>query len=491
MTIYLNDAETKLIGLDEIIAQCHCRCPQGNRLKTNRHFYGPAEKSQLQQEFDAIEALIALMKKSPQQAVNAQRLFLQLRDLRGSLHGLESERLLDETEFFELKRAISIFNQLAEFKQLIEASNAHLTVLDEAQRLLDPAGSGTQGFHIYSAYSTKLNQIRKEKLELEIQLENQDGEARQLLLKKRNLCCAKEDEEEERVRRELGIRLLHWLPELRANLEACGLLDFRLARAELALKWQARKPELVEFDEPTDINAAWHPIVQASLRRAGAAFTPHSLRIEKGSTIITGANMGGKSVALQTCFLTLALTQLAYFPPCETLKTPLYDFLSFSAGESGDFTLGLSSFGMEAIRIRDDFRRSKQKRGLVVMDEPCRGTNPSEATAIVQALCQAYGVSQSSLLIATHYNVLPARGLRFYRIKGIRQAGMENLRSATGLQDKDLIRQIQALMDFQLEEIDGSQHSPSAAIQIAELLGLDPALIMAMQALWQEEKWQN
>jgi hypothetical protein len=35
------------------------------------------------------------------------------------------------------------------------------------------------------------------------------------------------------------------------------------------------------------------------------------------------------------------------------------------------------------------------------MDEPCRGTNPSEATAIVQALCNTYGISDSTFLIAT------------------------------------------------------------------------------------------
>jgi len=491
MTIYLNDAEAKLVGLDEIIAQCHCRCPQGNHLKAYRHFYDPTEKGELQEELDAIAALIALLNTTPGVAIDAQRLLSQLRELRGTLHGVESERLLDETEFFELKKAIAIFNQLADLKALIAAAKVRLVVLDEAERLLDPAGTGAQGFHIYTAYSAKLGQIRKNKRELEFKLESSSGTTRQELLKKRNFINAEEDEEEERVRRELGISLLHWMPELRTNLEACGWLDFRLARAELALKWQAQKPELLSADEPAEITDAWHPLVKAALQKSGADFTPHSIRLEKGAAIITGANMGGKSVALQTCFLTLALTQLAYFPPCQVLKTPLYDFLSFAAGESGDFNLGLSSFGMEAIRLRDDFHRSQLKRGLVVMDEPCRGTNPSEATAIIQALCQAYALSQSSLLMATHYKVAPGQGLRFYRIKGIRQAGLEGLRSVSGLKDTELIRQIQQLMDFHLEEVDGSHPHPSAAIQIAALLGMDIELIQAMQKLWQEEKWQK
>ncbi|HSN94334.1 MAG TPA: hypothetical protein VLR89_04650 [Anaerolineaceae bacterium] len=491
MTIYINDAEAKLIGLDEIIAQCHCHSPQGNHLKTYRHFYNQAEKSELQQEFDAIATLTVLIKSAAKQVNDAQHLLSQLRELRGTLHSLESERLLDETELFELKRAINIFNQLAELKELLLAADVHLVVLHEAERLLDPTGTGAQGFHIYTAYSAKLGQIRKNKHDLELQIEASSGTSRQELLKKRNLINAEEDEEEERVRRELGIRLMHWLPELRADLEACGCLDFRLARAELALKWQAQKPELVSVDEPAELLNAWHPLVKASLQKSGADFTSHSIRLEKGSTIITGANMGGKSVALQTCFLSLALAQLAYFPPCQVLKTPLYDFLSFSAGESGDINLGLSSFGMEALRIRDDFRRGTLKRGLVVMDEPCRGTNPSEATAIIQALCQAYALSPSTLLVATHYKVVPGSGLRFYRIKGIRQAGLENLRSASALKDSELIHQIQQLMDFHLEEVDGLHSHPSAAIQIAALLGLDMELIQAMQLLWQEEKWQK
>lgn len=491
MSIYLNEAEAKLIGLDEIIAQCHCRCPQGKHLKANRHFYNPSEKDALQQDLDAIAALIEIINSNPEQTFAAQRLLSQLRELRGTLHGLESERLLDETEFLELKQAITIFNQMADFEALTEAAKVHLMVLDEAQRLLDPDDSRAQGFHIYSSYSAKLGQIRKQKREIEALLERSSVDTRQELLKKRNLLNAEEDAEEERVRRELGIRLLHWLPNLRANLEACSWLDFRLARAELALQWQACEPELLDMDEPVEITNAWHPLVKSTLQKSGADFTPHAIRIEKGATVITGANMGGKSVALQTCFLALALTQLGYFPPCESLKTPLFDFISFSAGESGDFKLGLSSFGMEALRIRDDYRRAQQKHGLVVMDEPCRGTNPSEATAIVQALCQAYTLCQSSLLVATHYKVLPAQGLRFYRIKGIHQAGLDELRQISGVRDAELIRQIQTLMDFHLEEVDGSHPHPSAAIQIAALLGMDPELIRAMQKLWQEDKWQK
>ena len=53
------------------------------------------------------------------------------------------------------------------------------------------------------------------------------------------------------------------------------------------------------------------------------------------------------------------------------------------------------------------------------------------------------------------------------------------------------IRRIQALMDYRLEEIDGSTSAPSGAIKIAELLGVDDELLHEMKAAWQEEEWQN
>ncbi len=61
------------------------------------------------------------------------------------------------------------------------------------------------------------------------------------------------------------------------------------------------------------------------------------------------------------------------------------------------------------------------------MDEPCRGTNPSEARAIVQALCNTYGFSDSTFLIATHYHVKPAPGIRFYQVRGINPDALSKL----------------------------------------------------------------
>jgi len=145
------------------------------------------------------------------------------------------------------------------------------------------------------------------------------------------------------------------------------------------------------------------------------------------------------------------------------------------------------------------------------MDEPCRGTNPSEATAIVQALCNAYAKSSSTFFIATHYHVKPAPGIRFYQVRGISPEALAELptfretpdktresedNSAAGFsslltnvlhEDLTRVRRIQNLMDYRLEEIDGIHQTPSGAIKIAELLGVDEALLREMKAARQEE----
>lgn len=221
--------------------------------------------------------------------------------------------------------------------------------------------------------------------------------------------------------------------------------------------------------------------------------------------------MGGKSVALKTIFLALIMTQFGYFPICESLQTPLFDFFAFESSHEGDLYKGLSSFGLEAVQIRNHYRRSQTQRGLILMDEPCRGTNPSEARAIVQALCNTYGESDSTFFIATHYHVKPASGIRFYQVRGINPETLSELpgyRSsvheanenkegfapgitimAGNVNQEDLtrVRKIQNLMDYRLQEMDGLHQSPSGAIKIAELLGVDEALLQEMKAARQEE----
>ncbi len=102
--------------------------------------------------------------------------------------------------------------------------------------------------------------------------------------------------------------------------------------------------------QPAILHNAIHPLIAEILDKQGLSFTPISIELQQGATVLSGANMGGKSVALKTVFLALLMTQLGYFPFCKSLQTPLFDFFAFESSREGDLHRGLSSFGLEAVR---------------------------------------------------------------------------------------------------------------------------------------------
>jgi len=499
------------LGLLNVLDACQCRSPQGNTLKNSVMLYTNKNKVALQEELSAIDRLLSLVKSDHPQVTEAQIQLSRLRELRGTLGRLENGSLLNDTEFFELKSAFAIFNRIQKMKHLLNAADVIFEDTKQAAALLDPANTGNPTFHIYSEYSPELTLIRSRKKELEREIRQTTGAERKTLLTKRALITAREDQEEEAIRRQLGVKLTEWLPQIRNNVNNCGLLDFRLAKAVLAARWNSCPPKLVDNLVPARLQKAYHPLVSSALEKQGSSFTPISIELNKGTTVLSGANMGGKSIALRTVFLALLMTQLGYFPFCENLQTPLYDFFAFESSYDGDVFRGLSSFGLEAVQIRNHYRKSRNQQGLILMDEPCRGTNPVDATAIVQALCNKYGESNSTFFIATHYHVKKTSGIRFYQVRGISSDALAELsisRNTTSKvvdpvendapvisnitvellqEDLNRVRRIQNLMDYRLEEIDGTHQTSSGAIKIAELLGVDEALTREMKAVRQEE----
>ncbi|MBP7213230.1 MAG: hypothetical protein KBA03_03255 [Anaerolineaceae bacterium] len=496
-------------GLPEVLANCYCYTPQGNRLKNELRYYKNDTKAELVEELNAVNALLPLMKENSPQLMEGWTQLARLRELRGTFNSLEHGSLLDETEFFEIKSALTIFKRIGKLSPILEAAGVHFEDTSEAAQLLEPKGRSTPSFHIYSDYSPALAEIRERKKALEHEISQTRGPERKALITKRAVITAEEFKEEEQIRRMLGSKLLNWLPEMQHNAEACGLLDFRLAKADLAMRWNASLPTLVDDDQPTIIENTRLPQLAENLELQGLEFTPISIELRDGTTVLSGANMGGKSVALKAVFLAILMTQLGYFPVCERLETPLYDFLAFESSHDGDMLRGLSSFGLEAIKIRDHYRRSKKERGLIIMDEPCRGTNPAEASVIVQALCQTYGKTTNRFFIATHYPVIPEKGIRFYQVRGIRPEALKEMPAyqvkthsdfenhdknvSEGLTKQDQrediarVRKIQKLMDYRLEEISGTHTVASSAIKIAELLGVDESLIHEMKTAWRED----
>ena len=196
-----------------------------------------------------------------------------------------------------------------------------------------------------------------------------------------------------------------------------------------------------------------------------------------GATLITGANMAGKTVLLKSIATAQLMVQCGFFAPAAKAVVPLFGGLEMSVGDGQNEMNGLSSYASEMVRISQILEQSRRQRMLVLIDEPARTTNPVEGKALVEALVEICQRSESTALITTHYSGL-GNHCRRLRVKGFRE-GL----SASRLSPMT----INQFIDYSLEEdLDGD--APQEALRIAALLGCDAELIEIAKQKYQQSK---
>jgi DNA mismatch repair protein MutS2 len=92
-----------------------------------------------------------------------------------------------------------------------------------------------------------------------------------------------------------------------------GVVRFRpgVAKARLAFRWNGSFPALTE-ERALRLHRAWHPLLKGDP-------VPMDISLEENGTrtvVITGPNMGGKTVALKTCGLLTAMALSGLPCPC-------------------------------------------------------------------------------------------------------------------------------------------------------------------------------
>jgi DNA mismatch repair protein MutS2 len=224
-----------------------------------------------------------------------------------------------------------------------------------------------------------------------------------------------ETAEVRRILADLSDRARAVLPQLTENWEHTGRLDALRARVLLAMRWHAERPRFTE-DSLFQLNGARHPLLLetrgagASWDRAAEQVVPLELRLDARTRLllITGPNMGGKTVALKTVGLLSVMAQCGCLIPAaaDSVLPWTVDWV-VSLGDEQSLENDLSTFAAHLGRWAEALRLAGP-RTLVLLDELGSGTDPIEGAALAQSVLERLLASGALGLVTTHLGVLKA-----------------------------------------------------------------------------------
>ncbi len=145
------------------------------------------------------------------------------------------------------------------------------------------------------------------------------------------------------------------------------------------------------------------------LLAAGIVPVPCDVSAEPSAVVIvTGPNSGGKTRLLQAIAIAQMLAQAGLFTPARSAQLPWASGLFASLFEEARSDQPEGHLGMELLRIRRLFEKL-DPGGLVVLDELCSGTNPSEGEEIARLVLSLLPELGVHAFVTTHLLQFAAR----------------------------------------------------------------------------------
>lgn len=419
-------------------------------------------------ELEKTERIIRSAAVNPSLTCKFRKALERVKNIRGTIKRLSENTVLDDLELFEIKSFASAVVEIRVFTAYCPV--IELPDLTAVFALLDPETTGISHFYIYDAYSPDLAALRKE-----IRLKKLAGERDEVT----EALYFRSVEIEDRIRGELTAKLQEYKESLSKALEGVAHLDVLQAKALLAVELELCRPEVcAEGGEAcTAYEGLFHPEIKESLQRNGKDYQAVDIVIRPEVTLITGANMAGKTVLLKSVALAQCLCQFGFYVPAKCARVAFVAGVAISSGDGQDELSGLSSFAAEMLCVDGIIREVKAGRKiLVLIDELARTTNPAEGRALVCGVVELLAGTGVPVLITTHYSGIEGKCRRL-RVRGFREekiAGVLTLANITSFIDYSLVEE-------EREEV------PREAIRIAEILGIDKELLEKARQVMEKE----
>lgn len=206
------------------------------------------------------------------------------------------------------------------------------------------------------------------------------------------------------------------LVQLSGDLELyMGTLGFK-AKAETA-GLEVCLPELVGPNESRVLLGLFNPLLLGH----GMAPVPCDITTDRHDTtlLVTGPNSGGKTRLLQAFGLTQLFAQSGLLVPARFARLSLAPALVVSLIQETRVDQSEGRLGVELMRIRALFEQLPPS-AVVILDELCSGTNPSEGEEIFELVVRMLARLRPQAFITTHFLQFAARLQDQSRIDGLR-----------------------------------------------------------------------
>ena len=439
-------------GYSWVMARLEISSPYGAAMVRDPAWYGPGQENELNQELLRVEQAL---RWDSTHLETLTHLLSEFHDIRSSFlrHG---NAPMDVVELFEVKHFLLRLERLAQVYASEPLLGVRIFPMDDMLALLDPSGRKLPPFHIEASFDPALERIRAEKARVETLLRTQPSEE---LTRRRRELVRDEDAAELNARRRLTAALLREKDRFLDAMDALGRLDLSAAKAKLARKYGCVKPE--PDCDAVILTEMFHPQVAHALAEKDRSFTPVSVQLAAGSTVVTGANMGGKSVAMKAVILNLLLLHTGFFVFARAMSSPLFHTVHLIGADGQSVEQGLSSFAAEVKQLDTVLREEKNRFFFLALDEFARGTNPREGAALARALVRHLNRLNCVALMTTHYDGVADAAGRHYQVAGLN----ETTRT----------------IDYRLILSPPDAPCPQDALKVCRLLDLDPELLGALE----------
>ena len=520
------------------------KTPYGLENKQEHKFY--YELSELEKSYDLIESMIKYISESPQKIDQIEYHLIKIPYLEKSIESISTG-----SEIFNVRKFLINYKKIAGIIPVGISDLFHFPFFsDELLEKLSGDQSDEEVFYISDFYSEDLASLRSEiniidkhlkdvknekilnifeKLNLDfrfhdflvineelipeeadeaVYIESYDNQSVLVkpsfgkqyydVLNSRKDLIEKEKKIEFKIKKSLHDEInkeKNKIDEYKKNILQ---FDTILAKAKLAIKSNAVRPEIgqnlcINLEE-----AVFVPLQEQNLQK-NRKYTPLTARFDQRNIVISGSNMGGKTILLKSVLFCQILAQQGFFVPSRRFSTVIFQEINLIGDINQSNNSGLSSFGEEILNLSESQSNeplskpcgSPNKRNtLYIVDEFARTTNSVEGKALYCALLNWFSDNGNIFSISsTHQENLPnMKDLSYWVMKGLDYGKYKQYYHKDYNCDlNERISLINNFMDYGVTPQNKSERNRDA-LKIADILGLNSKIIKYAEKYIKEQE---